>query len=266
LNKYLEQKDALHAGKRPRPDTEGSTVKDALNAFLNHKQALLDACELSRLTWLKYKEVTDLLIARLGKTRLVGDIGPDDFAAIRRWMTRRWGTLRVRDFIQHIRSVFKHALASELIDKPVRFGPGFARPSKKTMRLERAARGPKMFEAEEIRRMLAAAGRPLKAMLLLGVNAALGNSDIGKLTLSALDLDGGWVNYPRPKTGVSRAFLWDETIQAIKEVIAQRPEPRNPTDAGLLFITKYGGNWSKEGASRSLTHEMRKLLDCFLDP
>jgi integrase len=262
LAKYLAEKDALHAGRKPRPEAGAVTLKDACNAFLNHKQTLLDAGWLSSLTWLKYKEVTDLLIARLGKTPLVGDLGPDDFAAIHRWMTTRWGALRVRDFIQHIRSVFKHALESELIEKPVRFGPGFARPSRKTMRLERAARGTKMFEAEEIRRMLDAAGQPLKTMLLLGVNGALGNSDIGKLPLSALDLNGGWVNYPRPKTGIPRrAFLWPETIQAVKEVIAQRPEPKDPADAELLFITKYGGNWSKEGASRSLTHEMRKLLD-----
>ena len=32
--KYLEQKDALHAGRKPRPETEGITVKDVVNAFL----------------------------------------------------------------------------------------------------------------------------------------------------------------------------------------------------------------------------------------
>ena len=37
LKKYLEQKDDLHAGKKPRPAQEGTTVKDLANAFLNHK-------------------------------------------------------------------------------------------------------------------------------------------------------------------------------------------------------------------------------------
>src|SRR4051794_14472847 len=46
LNKYLAEKDALHAGRKPRPDTEGFTVKDAANTFLNHKRSLLDAGEL----------------------------------------------------------------------------------------------------------------------------------------------------------------------------------------------------------------------------
>jgi hypothetical protein len=47
LKKYLEQKDDLHAGRTPRPDPDGVTIKDACNAFLNHKQALVDSGELS---------------------------------------------------------------------------------------------------------------------------------------------------------------------------------------------------------------------------
>lgn len=45
LAKYLEQKDALHAGRKPRAEAETLTVKALANAFLNHMQALLDAGE-----------------------------------------------------------------------------------------------------------------------------------------------------------------------------------------------------------------------------
>src|SRR5258706_1888786 len=55
LAKYLDQKDALHAGKKPRPASEGVTVKDIANAFLNAKKQLLDAGELSGLTFMKYR-------------------------------------------------------------------------------------------------------------------------------------------------------------------------------------------------------------------
>src|SRR5215831_5744997 len=57
LKKYLDQKDALHAGRKPRETTEGFTVKDAANAFLNAKQALVDAGDLSPLTWADYKRM-----------------------------------------------------------------------------------------------------------------------------------------------------------------------------------------------------------------
>jgi hypothetical protein len=45
----------------------------------------------------------------------------------------------------------------------------------------------KLFTAEEIRRLLDAAGVQLKAMILLGVNCGFGNADCGNLPLSALD-------------------------------------------------------------------------------
>src|SRR5262249_32935804 len=52
LAKYNEQKDALHAGKKPRETAAGAaTIKDVANAFLNHKQARLHAGELSPHTW-----------------------------------------------------------------------------------------------------------------------------------------------------------------------------------------------------------------------
>jgi integrase len=262
LTDYNRQAEALHAGRKPRPDTEAVMVKDVVNEFLNHKRDKRDAGELSPLTWLKYKQVTDLLIAHLGRARVVADLGPDDFAALRKKMSKRWGPLRVRDFIQHIRSVFKHALEAELIDRPIRFGPGFARPSKKTLRLERARKGPRMFEAEEIRRMLDAAGSSLKAMILLGVNCGFGNADCGTLPLSALDLDRGWVSFPRPKTGIPRRSpLWPETVQASREALAKRPTPKDPADAAKVFITARGGSWHKKTEDSPISKEMRKLLD-----
>jgi hypothetical protein len=40
LEKYLAEKDALLAGKKPRPDPEAATVKDVVNALLWHKEGL----------------------------------------------------------------------------------------------------------------------------------------------------------------------------------------------------------------------------------
>src|SRR5262245_43230651 len=62
LARYLDQRDDLHAGRRPRPGPEGVTVKDAANAFLNLKHDKMDAGELSVRTWAKYREVAALLV------------------------------------------------------------------------------------------------------------------------------------------------------------------------------------------------------------
>ncbi len=62
LKKYVEQKDDLHAGRRPRPDRGEVTVRDICNAFLNQKQLLVDSGELSPRTWREYKVVGDMLV------------------------------------------------------------------------------------------------------------------------------------------------------------------------------------------------------------
>src|SRR5262249_33459136 len=261
LTSYLEQKDALHAGRKPRPDTEALTVKGAANAFLNAKQALVDAGELSPRTWAGYKIATDALVKHMGKGRLVSDPDPPDFASLREKMSRKWGPHRLGTTIQYVRSVFKHAFDSGLISAPVRFGPGFKRPTKKTFRLHRAQQGPKLFTAEEIRRLLSAAGTSLRAMILLGINCGFRNGDCANLPLSAVDLEAGIIDYPRPKTGINRrCVLWPETVQALREALAKRHEPKKEEHAGLAFITKYGLSWGKDTTDNPVTKEMAKLL------
>jgi integrase len=262
LARYLALKDDLHAGRTPRPDSGALTVKDAANAFLNAKQALVDADELSPRTWAEYKAMAEELVAHTGKGRLVSDLRPEDFAGLRSKLAKKWGPHRLKKAIQYIRSIFKHAYDADLIDRPVRFGPGFNRPSMKVMRLHRAAQGAKLFSADEIRRLLGAAGVQLKAMILLGINCGFGNGDCGNLPLTALDLERGWVDFPRPKTGILRRCpLWPETIQAIREALAERPEPKRAEYAGVVFVTKYGGSWAKDDDPGVITKEIRKLLD-----
>src|SRR5438067_13877806 len=47
LKKYLDQKDALHAGRKPREVSAGVTVKELCNTFLNAKNALVESGELT---------------------------------------------------------------------------------------------------------------------------------------------------------------------------------------------------------------------------
>jgi hypothetical protein len=132
------------------------------------------------------------------------DLDPRDFAGLCVKLAKEWGPVHLSVTMQRIRSVFKYAFDAGLIDRPVRFGPDFKGPSKKTLRIHRARQGVKLFKAEEVRRLIDAAGQPLRAMILLGVNCGYGNTDCGLLPLSAVDLDGGGIDFPRPKTGVAR--------------------------------------------------------------
>src|SRR5262245_61621459 len=51
LAKYLAQKDDLYAGRKPRPQVEGFTVRDLCNQFLNSKRHLVDTRELKQRTF-----------------------------------------------------------------------------------------------------------------------------------------------------------------------------------------------------------------------
>jgi integrase len=261
LKKYLEQKDDLHAGRKPREDTEGLTVKQLANTLLDAKQTLVDTGELSPRTWAGYKYACDLIVAAFGKSRLVSDLRPDDFASLRNKLAANRGPHWLGNTIQYIRSIFKYAFDSDLIPTHIRFGSGFRCPTKKAFRTHRAQQGPKLFTAEETRRLIDSAGAPLKAMILLAINCGFGNSDCGNLPLTALDLERGFIDYPRPKTGIPRrAVLWSETIEALKEALADRPNPKSEDHAKLVFITKYGQPWSRDDDPAAITKEFAKLL------
>jgi integrase len=122
-----------------------------------------------------------------------------------------------------------------------------------------------MFEAIELRTIIDKANQPLKAMILLGLNCGLGNSDCGQLKFRNLDLMKGWLNYPRPKTGVDRRCpLWKETIKALRDAIYERPDPRDLNNRDLVFITTQRLPWYNKGilwrtASASQNEELQRF-------
>ncbi len=50
-------------------------------------------------------------------------------------MAKKWGPATLGNVIQRMRVVFKFAWDNGLIDRPVRCGAGFKRPTKKTLRI-----------------------------------------------------------------------------------------------------------------------------------
>lgn len=252
----------LHAGRKPRADDpDALTVYMLCAKFLTAKKDQRDNGELSPRMFAEYGDVCKRLIRTFGRNRAVADLGPDDFAKLRKVMAKTWGPVRLKAEIIRSRTPFNWASKARVIDRPPVYGESFSVPSANVIRRHRAKQGAKMFEADEVRRMLAAARQPMKAMLLLGLNGGLGNGDIAALPINGLDLDGNSLRFPRPKTGVARTIpLWSETVAAIREWLALRPAPKNPDDAGLLFITYKRGSW-RDDTGRALPHEFRKLAD-----
>jgi integrase len=264
LTEWLRVKDDLLAN-RPRPVKDGSvTVADLCNQFLTSKRNKIDTREVTPRTWQSYHRSCSRLVAIVGGSRSAASLGPGDFEAIRSALARaRTGKARsavtLRGDVLNIRILFKYGFTNELLARPARFGDGFNLPKKEALRRARqereAAHGKRLFRPDELRKVIEAADQPLRAMILLGVNAAFGASDCSALPETAIDWKAGWINFPRPKTAVERRCkLWPETVKALREAIAERDAmtqkalkngrpPVAPEDAGLVFLTRCRQRW-----------------------
>ncbi len=188
------------------------TVKELANHYLYERQKDVDAGTLALRTWRDYRAIMEMLVHGLGKSKLVATLGPQDFSDLKKKLAKRSGAARRCTVVQVIRSAFKFADDSDMLDRPIRFGPAFKRTAKKTLRIDRAKQGPKLFTADEVRKLIGAAGTQVKAMLLLGINCGYGNNDCGTLRVSSIEFEKGVIDFPRPKTGIPRRCpLWPET-------------------------------------------------------
>ena len=272
---WLEQKDDLLAGRTPRVQPEGFTVRELCDRFLVNRRGKMESNELTLVSFQDYFQTCKRILATFGPTRLVSDLDASDFERFRRSMAKGWSPVTLANEIQRIRVVFRYGTENHFVAGPIRYGSEFKKPSKKVLRANRAAKGPRMFEADDLQKIIDKAGVPMKAMILLGINCGLGNSDVANLPIAAVELKAGWLDYPRPKTGIARRCpLWKETMQAVRAAIDERPAPKDEADVGLLFITKYGRKWAaasmsepdpdtgkvKNWCSDPVTGEFSKLL------
>lgn len=262
---WLDQRDDLLAGRKPRPkESSGPTVGELLNRYLTAKEAAANAGEISA------RHLEDLVstgkrIAKVfGRDRLLSDIGPDDFAALKRAIgTTRKQLSTIATEIVRAKAPFHWGYKNAVIDRPIRFGSEFSPPPKGKLRLERhKRRADWLYTPEQVRELLAGATVHLKAMILLGINCGFGPADCAGLPTKALDLATGWVEFPRSKTGIKRrAKLWPETVAALKASLADRPEPKEDYATPLVFVTKYGAGWCRsDGRNNAIPSEFAKLV------
>lgn len=241
-------------GKTPPLDDDpsGCTLALLCNAFLNSKRQAVESDELAPRTFHEYHRAIDVLIQQFGKSRLIADLQPIDFEKFRAKLARKYGVVGLRNSINTFRVVFKYAADNRLVDRPVNYGQGFNRPTQKVLRRARNEAGPRLLEPVEIQSILEISDPALRAMVLLGANAGFGNSDVASLPKSALDLEGGWLNFPRVKTEIPRRVpLWTETVEALQEAIRVCPAASHATDGDCVFLTTNGNKWVRVQESKT---------------
>jgi len=246
LERFNKEWPYLKEGREPPPVDigDGLTVKKLCDCFIAAKSEKLESGELAERTFADYFKGCQLLVDFFGRDRRVDDLRPDDFARFRKELAARYSLTTLGNVVNRTKICFRYAYDQRLIREPAHFGQGFARPAARAMRKIRNEAGPKLFSREQILRIVDASDVVMRAQVLLGVNAGLGNSDLSNLPFSALDLETDWADYPRPKTEIPRRIpLWGETVSALREAIAMRPKPMDEADAGLVFLTPQGRKW-----------------------
>lgn len=254
LERYKYAIDYLMAGKPvPPKDATALTIGELCNTFLEVKEQEVESGELSRLSWKDLKRASEKLIQLAGRHTAVEHMTPGDFRALRHKLSKEVGLVTLGNSIRRMKQIFNFAVEEELVGK-VRTGKAFSQPSKDNLRKEQQSKPAKIFSVEELAKLYRAASPRMRCFMLLALNGGLGPSDIGQM--ESRHIQNGWVKYPRPKTSVEREFpLWKETIAAIEA------NKQTEYESELLFVTKYGQSWFKEGQADSpITKEFSKLL------
>lgn len=271
LKQYQAVAADLHAGRQPKPSVPagGLTIKDVANAYLDSQHEKARAGAISKRWWNDQRLILERFAAHLGKQRLADDLGPLDFEKYRRHLALKLGVYAITHAVTVIRSMFKYAVGSGLLDRTPNFGPVFRNPTKGEVRKARARqtqeRGLKMFTPEDLRRILElceAESLPvlrylntatMKACILLGINGGFINSDCAGLPRSVVDLDKATIDFPRPKTGIQRyVTLWPETVAALRSAMNEhRTAPIGRENVGLALTTRDGKPVAKEYITES---------------
>ena len=92
LELWVAQKDAC---RKPRVSRDGLTVGELCNKFLAAKESQQDAGDIKSRTFADYYATADFVLESFGKTRLVDDVGAENFQQLRSKLAKRFGVHRL---------------------------------------------------------------------------------------------------------------------------------------------------------------------------
>ena len=219
------------------------TVPQLKEKYIEHKTQLWRGGEFANRSLMSVKEVLPRFADAYPVE--VSTLTATDFSKYRASLADRYEPHTLNRHVTQIRAMFTWAFRNYIIPELPRWGDGFEKPSAETLRKHtkkvRALNGKKLFTADQIQKLLAMADPRMKALILLGVNCAVGNRDVAWLPISSLDLKLKVLDSPRLKTGEERrAILWPETVEAVKDWLKVRPTAADAEHDGLLFLTPSG--------------------------
>jgi integrase len=284
LAKWRKQQSYIALDIAPQSRNASPTLAELGNVYADFLRRQVASSELSDRTAAEYTRSIGRLVAIAGPDCRVEDWRPIDFGAIKEKLaepvrvaddSRRYGgrvvkrraNTTVAIDIRNLRVFLNWCYAQKHIEKEPEYGKEFSTVSRKLARKQRRLAGRKDLSNDDVKAILSRCKPVMKAIVLLGINGAVGNQDIADIRLDNLPTfrkgKEAWIDLPRGKTGAPRRFLlWPETVEAIKNYLLFRPAPAGSKNRDRLFVTKYGLAWVRqEGLQRtdSIGNEFTKV-------
>lgn len=234
---------------------------EAVNLFLADKQAHADRGEISHRTCREHRDTCQRLVSFLGDQKIASEISPADFAAFRDHRAKTLNLVSLGNEVTRVKTLFRWLHASRHLQHPANFGPSFRKPSARLLRRHRREQGKKLFSAMDVTKLIHEAGTHLRAMIYLGINCGFGPNDCCQLPFNAVDLEAGWIDFPRPKTEVDRLCpLWPETVKALRLSLDARSLLSDSLSP--MFFLDGGKPWRNDQAqlSKYFTAVRRRAL------
>ncbi len=266
LVRWVEEKDYLLAG-RPVPKNDGKpTLEELGNLYHAAGVVRVSSGELVQSSLDSAKKTIDRLIKILGAKCKPESLEPLDFAMVKQQLSEpvertvairggvkgisvdRRSPTTVANDVRRLRAFLNWCSDSNLIP-PLRWAKEFSPITAKQSRVARSKSARSLLVPSELRKIVDTASVGFKPIILLGINAGMGSTDISNLTLEDfpnLDAKEVWIHTNRGKTGAPRRFiLWPETKAAIQDWLVRRPAPCSDV-ADRLFWTSHGQAWVRD--------------------
>jgi hypothetical protein len=137
LQKYLDEKDDILAGRDPKRSQTGTNLVDLVNRFLtDRQQQVTEGANISREHFKDLRVDCGRLLDAMGRNVTVEALRPDDFARLRIKLAEGVSAKTLEGRIARLRSVFQFGVDTELYDS-VRWGTQFKKPHKPQLERER---------------------------------------------------------------------------------------------------------------------------------
>ena len=101
LERFLDQRDDLMAGRIPRVQRDGLSVAELCNHYLEAKDHLVSTGELTYRTFVDCRHACQLAIEAFGRTRVIKTLIPDDFDEFRKSLSNGRDQIAVNAIMGH---------------------------------------------------------------------------------------------------------------------------------------------------------------------